>query len=314
MAKGNMLLGKARGKVGSLVYSVLNGQQITRPLNDSPANPRTAKQSIQRARFAAAVKFFTRGNQNFYRFAYENKKNVESDYNAFMRENVRRAPAISREAFNNYDYPVFAPFLMAKGNLQPLDNSIADGKVVVNLGVDAPDTLPTTVGELSAVLVAGYAYQAGDIITLLTINSNYDGTYPSAQAEGSGKPQWNIRQIILDTTSTDTLADTLGVQAISQSGALSLTDASGASLLPGTLSAFVCVHSRNTTSGLKTSTQELVLNPAAATAYDAAYEEGYKSAVIASWQAEGSVDAQPDAILQGSIAWKPSEGSVQPAP
>lgn len=307
MAKGNMLLGKARGKVGSLVYSVLNGQQITRPLNDAPANPRTAKQSIQRARFAAAVKFFTRGNQNFYKFAYENKKQVESDYNAFMRENVRRAPAISREAFNNYDYPVFAPFLMAKGVLQPIDNTIADGKVVVNLGVSAPTTLPTSVGELSAVLVASAAYQAGDIITLLTINSNYDGTYPSAQAEGKGKPTWTITQIILDTTSTDTLADTLGVQAVAQEGALVLTDVTNSALLPGTLSAFVCVHSRNTSSGLKTSTQELVLNPAAAAAYDAAYEEGYKSAVIASWQAEGSVDAQPEAILQGSIAWKPSE-------
>lgn len=302
-----MLLGKARGKVGSLVYSVLNGQQITRPLNDEPANPRTAKQSVQRAKFAAAVKFYTRGNQYFYRFAFQNKKQVESDYNAFMRENVRRAPAISREAFNNYYYPVFAPFLMAKGTLTPLDNTIADGKVVVNLGVSAPTSMPTTVGELTAVLVANDAYQAGDIITLLTINSNYSGTYPSAQAVGTGKPQWTISQIILDATSADTLADTLGVQAVAQEGSLVLTDATDSTLLSGTLSAFVCVHSRNTSSGLKTSTQELILNPAAASAYDATYDEAYKSAVIASWQADGSVDAQPEAILQGSIAWKPAE-------
>lgn len=303
MAKGNMLLGKARGKVGSLVYSVLKGQQITRPLNDSPSNPRTPKQSIQRARFAAAVKFFTRGNQKFYKFAYENKKQVESDYNAFMRENVRRAPAISREAFNNYDYPVFAPWLMAKGTLPPIDNSIFNNKITAAFNVPVTEPYPTTVGQLSAVLIENDAYQAGDIITLLTINSNYDGTYPSAQAEGSGKPQWTIRQIILDTTSTTTLEDALGMQSGEGEQGLVLTDLPEETLLNGTYGAFVCVHSRNTSSGLKTSTQELVLNPAAATAYDAAYEEGYKSAVIASWQAEGSVDAQPEAILQGSIAY-----------
>lgn len=304
MAKGNMLLGYAAGSVGSLTFKRLKGQQVIVPRVSKPYNPRTAKQSIQRGRFAAAVKFFTRGNQNFYKYAFENRKQIESDYNAFMRQNVRRAPAISREAFNNYDYPVFAPFLMAQGTLPPLENTIAEGKVVVNLGVEAPATLPTTVGALSTALIANAAYNTGDIITLVTINSNYNGTYPSAEAVGEGKPKWNITQIILDTTSEETLAATLGVQAVSQDGALVLTDAADTTLLDGTLAAFVCVHSRNTDGGLKASTQELVLNAAATTAYEASYDAGYKSAVIASWQADGSVEAQPDAILQGSIAYR----------
>lgn len=304
MAKGNMLMGYSRGSVGDVTFARVKGQQIARARNRNPKNPRTNKQSIQRGRFAAAVKFFTRGNQNFYKYAYENKKQIESDYNAFMRENVRRAPAISREAFNNYDYPVFAPFLMAKGSLTPFNNTIADGKVVVDLGVAAPSTLPTTVAELTAVLVENDAFKAGDIITLVTINSNFSGTYPSAAGLGEGKPQWVIKQIILDSTVNDTLADALGVAAVAQDGALVLTDVEGTTLLSGTYAAFVCVHTRNTSEGLKASTQELVLNEAAATAYDASYDATYKAAVIASWQAEGSVDAQPEAILQGSIAYK----------
>ena len=221
-----------------------------------------------------------------------------------MRENVRRAPAISREAFNNYDYPVFAPFLMAKGSLTPFNNSITDGKVVVDLGVAAPSTLPTTVAELTAVLVENEAFKAGDIITLVTINSDFSGTYPSAAGTGEGKPQWDIKQIILDSTVADTLTDALGVAAVSQGGALVLTDADGTTLLSGTYAAFTCVHTRNTDGGLKASTQELILNTAAATAYEAGYDAAYKAAVIASWQAEGSVDAQPEAILQGSIAYR----------
>lgn len=310
MAKGNMLMGYSRGSVGDVTFARIKGQQIARARNRNPKNPKTSKQSIQRGRFAAAVKFYTRGNQNYYKYAYENRKQVESDYNAFMRENVRRAPAISREAFNNYDYPVFAPFLMAKGSLTPFNNSIANGKVVVDLGVAAPSTLPTTVAELTAVLVENEAFKAGDIITLVTINSNFNGTYPSAAGTGEGKPQWDIKQIILDSTVTDTLADTLGVAAVSQDGAIVLTDMEGTTLLSGTYAAFTCVHTRNTSEGLKASTQELVLNVAAATAYEAGYDAAYKAAVIASWQAEGSVDAQPEAILQGSIAYGDQDGNA----
>lgn len=305
MAKGNMLLGKARGKVGSLVYSVLKGQQITRPLNDSPSNPRTPKQSIQRARFAAAVKFFTRGNQNFYKFAYENKKQVESDYNAFMRENVRRAPAISREAFNNYDYPVFAPFLMAKGTLQPLENRVEAGYARTIFYVSHAEELPTTIGGFSELLVQDENFQVGDILTFVYIGSNYDGTYPSAQADGKGAPKWEIRQMIIDPTSTAPIANVLLGELSTWDDDYLCVDfnISNFNIREGLFS-YCCVHSRNTSSGLKTSTQELQMDTLAATAYDTTFTEAYKQAVIASWQSEGSVDARPEAILQGSIAYE----------
>lgn len=300
MAKGNMLLGYSRGSVGDVTFAKVKGQQVAKARNRNPHNPRTAKQSVQRGRFAAAVKFFTRGNQNFYHYAFENKRQVESDYNAFMRENVNRAPAISREAFANSDYPVFAPFIMAKGTLPTLDGAFSGAVFSVNMGVDAPETMPTTVGALSALLIAGGAFAAGDILTLVTISSSYVGTYPSAVADGSGKPQWSITQLILDASSTDTLASTLGMTASAVEGELVLSAPSSAA----TYNAAVLVHTRNTDSGLKASTQELVLSSATETAYDGAYANAYISAVVASWQANGTVDAQPEAILQGSIAYK----------
>lgn len=303
MAKGNMLLGYSRGSVGDVTFAKIKGQQIARARNRNPNNPRTSKQSYQRGRFAAAVKFYTRGNQNFYKFAFENKKQYESDYNAFMRENVRRAPAISREAFNNYDYPVFAPFLMAKGTLPPLEESAINKKILIEFNVPVTEPYPTTIGQFSSVLLENDAYQVGDIITLLIINSNYDGTYPSAQAEGEGRPSWEIKQMIIDPTSEITLESALSMQASETERGLSLTDLSGENLLDGTHAAFVCVHSRNTPSGLRASTQELILAPLTEAAYNSMFTEAYKESVIASWQAEGSVDAQPEAILQGSIAY-----------
>ena len=48
MSKGNMLLGHARGKVGSLVFSRANGKQIVRSRAEVVKNPRTEQQMVQR--------------------------------------------------------------------------------------------------------------------------------------------------------------------------------------------------------------------------------------------------------------------------
>lgn len=48
MGKGNLFLGFARGKVGDIVYSRANGQQVFRARNASPRNPQTAQQLLQR--------------------------------------------------------------------------------------------------------------------------------------------------------------------------------------------------------------------------------------------------------------------------
>lgn len=303
MAKGNMLLGYSRGSVGDVTFAKIKGQQIARARNRNPNNPRTSKQSYQRGRFAAAVKFYTRGNQNFYKFAFENKKQYESDYNAFMRENVRRAPAISREAFNNYDYPVFAPWLMAKGTLLPLTNIEQGGDVFTVFPVPAGETLPTTIGQLSEALITDENFQVGDILTFVFIKSMYNGEYPSAQAEGSGKLTWMIKQLIIDPTSTATIAETIGVDMIARNGNLSTSFDINTWAESSQKCAYCAIHSRETSAGLKTSTQELILRDDMVQAYDDMFTEAYKEAVIASWQAEGSVDAQPEAILQGSIAY-----------
>lgn len=48
MAKDNLFLGYARGKVGDVVFSRLNGQQVSRARNRAPRNPRSVLQIAQR--------------------------------------------------------------------------------------------------------------------------------------------------------------------------------------------------------------------------------------------------------------------------
>lgn len=56
MAKGNLFLGQARGKVGSVVFARAFGQQITRTRPTSVANPKTIGQNTQRAILATIAK------------------------------------------------------------------------------------------------------------------------------------------------------------------------------------------------------------------------------------------------------------------
>lgn len=49
MSKGNMFLGFARGKVGDVVFTRADGEQVTRVRNRNPKNPKTCRQGVQRS-------------------------------------------------------------------------------------------------------------------------------------------------------------------------------------------------------------------------------------------------------------------------
>lgn len=117
MAKGNMLLGYARGAVGNLVFSRVKGNEVTKARNRQPANPKTSKQVYQRAKFLNAVNFYKRGVQNLFKFAYEDKTQQESDFNAFMRHNVSRAVPVGKGASTESLYPAISNWITSVGSL-----------------------------------------------------------------------------------------------------------------------------------------------------------------------------------------------------
>ena len=300
-----MLLGYSRGSVGDVTFSRLKGQQVARARNRKPANPQTNKQMYQRALFADVVKFFTRGNKNFYRFAFESKKASESDYNAFMRENVKRGVVISPAAFSLYGYPALGNFIMAKGSLQPTVNRVVNDYWQTHFGVAVPESMPTTVGGLSSLLIATGQYMAGDILTFVYITTTYSGSLPSVSPEGDPVTTWDIEQFILDESDSTTLS-TFGMRAVSRTwdntAFLTLTDLEDSQKLGSAYSGFVCVHSRNATTGTKVSTQELMLGESAVEAIEDARQSAYINAVIAAWKTTSVSAVRSEAILQGSLA------------
>ena len=122
MAKGNLFLSQARGKVGSVVFYRKDGQQVTRVYTDQIKNPRSDAQNAQRAifytaqRWAAGAKYLIEQGQE----AITDKTKAR---NAF----VKRALRDIRMAYLNGDTEV----LNVKGNpyMQPCPISLTAGSI-----------------------------------------------------------------------------------------------------------------------------------------------------------------------------------------
>ena len=100
MAKGNMLQGMARGKVGDVVFSRLNGQQISRVRNRQPYNPRTNKQLIQRAIMATTMLAYSAGKEIF-NHSFQGKAVGSANQREFMRVNAKHLRSLVADDLND---------------------------------------------------------------------------------------------------------------------------------------------------------------------------------------------------------------------
>lgn len=83
-----MLQGMARGKVGDVVFSRLNGEQISRVRNRHPKNPRSNKQLYQRAIMATVMQAYSLG-QEIFNHSFEGKSVGTMCQREFMRLNAK---------------------------------------------------------------------------------------------------------------------------------------------------------------------------------------------------------------------------------
>lgn len=65
MAKDNLFLGQAKGKIGDVVFYRRNGEQISRSRNRNPSNPKSIGQQYQRAIMATILRAYSAGKAIF---------------------------------------------------------------------------------------------------------------------------------------------------------------------------------------------------------------------------------------------------------
>ena len=190
-----MLLGQARGKVGSLVFSRSNGKQITRSRAEVVKNPQTRAQMIQRIILASVSQAYSYMSE-IADHSFENVPVGQRSMSAFMAANMsklREAVATAVQsgttlndivAFTPLKTTIFAPnaYILSKGSLPRIDVSQA--------GID--DKLRANFGDTYGDVINEYGLQRGDQLTFCGIVSIDENTV-----------QFRYARVILDPMNVD---------------------------------------------------------------------------------------------------------------
>lgn len=303
-------MGMARGKLGEFVYARVKGQQVSRAYNKEPYNPQTSAQLYQRSIFTDAVKFYTRGRRQLFPFAFEDKKKTESDYNAFMRANAKRGVVISKECFDNYDYPALGNFIMSKGTLPPMNARISNAGNVSTLAwskenITTELTAVSTVGDLASLMIDGVDFLEGDILTFVNIVGGFpaiEGIPSVSPADIQSPTTWDIKQVMLTANSTQPLSDYGVVATLTGETTKTLAIKTSETYDLDRIHAGVIIHSRNAASKVRVSTEELSMNQTTSAAIEAARERAYVDAAVESWRIKQQAPVISETIMQGNIA------------
>ena len=293
MAKSKGFYGLRKGSTKSMTYSVLRGQQITKDRVEGGANPKTYPQMIQRMIFGNAVKFYKHAKAGFFKFAYEDKKTIESDYNAFMRKNALNAVAVTYPNYKEDAYPAFGRYILTEGSLPQASFHWIEDNTCVLLpltgGVGA-----STVNDLSSMLLSTYpSLQPGDIVTIVLVHTslNTDGSL-----ENLATNRWDIRQFVIDTNDTTPLLENYGIEMGDDDSVAKILNIDGDDLSTSYAKGACVIFSRNTPNGLKVSNGYLKPNGVAAKFIEQFSQDGIINQCASTW---GATDP---AILAGGIA------------
>lgn len=192
MSKGNMLLGHARGKVGSLVFSRANGQQIVRARAEVVKNPQTDAQMVQRIILNTVSQAYSKMSA-IVDHSFEGISAGQQSMSYFMKRNLQLlrealAENVSFEDAPPYFSPINSNILaintyeMAKGSL-PEVNPVE----VVGQGVQTGITTNTYKAVLDA-----YGLQRGDQLTIILIDE-----------DSANRHSFKYARVILDPREAD---------------------------------------------------------------------------------------------------------------
>lgn len=304
MAKGNIILGYLRGSIGDITFFRAKGQQLSRARNRAPANPRTVGQMDQRAKMACAVKFFSQVGANFFKYAFEGKKDKESYFNAFVKNNIYLGGYIGKQASRVFDFPALGAWQISSGTLPEITAPFPQSLYGVAFSVGTVSATPiNTISGLSSALIASDSsrWREGDILTCLCYCASNFANLPTVLTDQGNRALTSVWQIRLSTSNTDTLPalefPLLGMTFncyLDEDGLI--FEGSSGSEYTSNLYCFGLVHSRKTASGLKVSSSTIVAPQAPELLAVVSSQSGsYYNAVIADWQ------ASEEAILQGGL-------------
>lgn len=308
MARGNLIQGYGRGKLGSTVYSISHGVQVSRVYNPAKYDRKSDAQIIRRAQWIAASQFYSRALAAQFKFAFENKKPNASEQNIFMKLNWNRGMLKSFDQVSDPNCPSVGRFIISNGSLRPIQALATEDVPLYFIVPEQPEgqTGYETLGYLSRCLIA-QGYRSGDILTFTAINTDaLAGSNQQPIVTGAEPPVYNFVQVRLDPESTIPLSS------------LNLVYLEGEPFLPTGYIGFATdldidqyaigggaiQMSRQLRNRLLVSYAEINLNPEAQRAFNYGLSQEWRQTVIDSWKTTG------DALLQGTQVENSSSRTV----
>lgn len=150
----NLVMRGASQRLGGMVLYQLKGQTLARELAPAVSNPRTPAQMDNRVRLQNVVSVY-RANRAWMKGAFENKKEKESDYNAFVSANLSSSQVAFTKQQAAAGAAVAAPYQITSGSLGSIEQVISESELQTNIYLGALTLSPsTTVGEFASAVIS----------------------------------------------------------------------------------------------------------------------------------------------------------------
>lgn len=298
MSKGNMLLGYARGKVGSLVFLRAGGEQRTRAYNAVVNDANTKAQVVQRSQLSNLINFYKAGKR-LLNHSFTNRAENQSSYNMFVSKNLNAVRVYLTKQGANAGACVVAPYRISEGNLPSIQTSGSGDDVITNIAVGSLVVgADTTIGELATALVANNSnIRQGMQLSYVSFvqATNVVTGYPYAEV--------GLYEITLDVSSQELVLDYFPDYAIVTEGGFIKHGAHHAN------GGFAWILSEKDADGKTTcSTQSLLINDP--TTFNSFQTQNAQTRAVASYSAAPELFLTPGESSSSGIGTSPLVSSV----
>lgn len=198
----SLIVRGGRKQIGGMVLYNRNGETIARELAAQVSNPRTPDQMSQRVRLSNLVSFY-RANRAWMRGAFENKKERESDYNAFVSNNMANQQVALSKSDVDTGAAIVAPYAITSGSLPKIETTLNGTNLTSNIYLgNFSITSETTVAQLSQAIIANNNGIVAGMQLSVIINLQQS-------MAGTGTPYIVVRayELLIDTEDTSLVSD-----------------------------------------------------------------------------------------------------------
>lgn len=197
MSKGNLFLGQARGSVGDVTFTHIEGVQVARARNRSPRNPRVPSQMLQRIVLNTSSKAYSlmrqivdhsfegvsvrgRNQQRFMQLNTTMLRDKLADVIADPTEINALSSAALSYAFKGDFNPPLNEYIISEGTLPRM---IVETQS--NAGTHLVLRLPLNLESVNsyADVIEALGIQQGDQLTFIMVGHNYDRDIPNDQLD-----------------------------------------------------------------------------------------------------------------------------------